>query len=299
MTTLEMALAYAEYGWYVLPLHYPISGRCSCAKDDCGSPAKHPIGALVPHGLGQATRDPDVIRRWWQRYPHANLGIRTGPESNLLVVDIDADKAGFDSWAKLEAQNPEYQLTRESATGGGGSHLLFTWPDGTTAEQLRNSAGKLGAGIDIRAANGYIVAPPSTHSSGNPYTWCEATRVIQPPPAWLIDLLTTPTVIPPTPRPQRVISHGHPGKGDNYVLAALEGELRTLEGVTQGQRNTALNSAAYNVGRATHRGNVPDEILIGALERMGQHLGLTQSEVRATVSSGFESGKANPRGGDG
>lgn len=298
MTPLKWALAYAEFGWHVLPLHHPKDGRCSCGED-FASPAKHPIGALVPHGLTDATRDPDIIRRWWDRWPSANIGVRTGPESNLLVVDIDADKAGFDSWAKLEAENPEYELTKEAATGGGGTHLLFSWPDRIDLKLLRNSAGKLGAGLDVRAANGYIVAPPSIHISGNPYTWCDATRKIQPPPAWLVDLLTTKTPTPPAERPQRVTSHGHPGSGDHYVLAALEGELRQLETVAEGQRNTALNSAAYNVGRATHRGNVPDEVLVDALVRMGLHLGLTQSEVRGTVRSGFESGKANPRGGSG
>lgn len=293
MTPLEWALAYAEYGWFVLPLHYPKEGRCFCGSENCGSPAKHPLTA---RGLHDASRDPDQIRRWWDRWPNANIGVRTGPESNLLVVDIDADKCGFDSWAKLEAQNPEYELTKEAATGGGGTHLLFTWPDGAT---IGNSAGKLGAGIDIRGRNGYIVAPGSTHISGQPYRWCDATRGIQPPPAWLVDLLTVKTTIPPPERPQRVISHGHPGKGDKYVLAALEGELRQLEGVTEGQRNSALNSAAYNVGRAAHRGNVPDDVLIDALERMGLHLGLAQLEVRNTVRSGFESGKQNPRGGGG
>jgi hypothetical protein len=289
-TLIETALTYAEHGWHVLPLHYPKDKRCSCGNN-CASPAKHP---MIVRGLHDASRDPDTIKGWWTRWPNANIGVRTGPESNLLVVDIDGDKCGFDSWAKLEAENHDYPLTRESATGGGGTHLLFTWPADTT---IGNSAGKLGAGIDVRGRNGYIVAPGSIHISGQPYRWCEATRAIQPPPAWLVELLTVKTVIPLAAKRQRVIPHGSPGRGDNYVRAALDGELHALETVTEGQRNNALNRAAYNVGRASHRGTVPDEVLIDALERMGVHLGLTQLEVRNTVRSGFESGKTNPRGG--
>ncbi len=40
---LEAALAYAEYGWAVLPLHSVENGNCSCRKLTCKSPGKHPI----------------------------------------------------------------------------------------------------------------------------------------------------------------------------------------------------------------------------------------------------------------
>jgi hypothetical protein len=50
------------------------------------APGKHP---LTRHGLHDATADPGVIRRWWTRWPQANVGIRTGAASGLLVIDID------------------------------------------------------------------------------------------------------------------------------------------------------------------------------------------------------------------
>ena len=92
---ISAALSYARLGWPVIPLHYPVGGGgCSCNNPACDSPAKHPIGKLVPHGLKDATTDEELIRQWWARYPQANIGIRTGAESGLVVLDIDPHNGG-------------------------------------------------------------------------------------------------------------------------------------------------------------------------------------------------------------
>ncbi len=69
------ALGYAAVGWPVLPVHSPVGGRCSCGDTNCDSPAKHPRNA---HGLTEATTDVDTIRSWWDQWPEANVGLRTG-----------------------------------------------------------------------------------------------------------------------------------------------------------------------------------------------------------------------------
>src|SRR5437867_3608650 len=84
---LEAALDYAARGWCVLPLYPVADGLCACSEGKgCGSPGKHPLAALVPHGLSQATTDERRIRDWWTRRPNADIGIRTGRESNLVVL---------------------------------------------------------------------------------------------------------------------------------------------------------------------------------------------------------------------
>ena len=60
---LTAALGYARRGWLVLPLHSMANGRCSCGREECASPAKHPRTA---HGLKDATRDEATICAWWQ-----------------------------------------------------------------------------------------------------------------------------------------------------------------------------------------------------------------------------------------
>ena len=97
---LEAALGYARHHWPVFPVWHPTEGGgCACPKGlDCPSPAKHPMGDLVPRGLKHATTDPDVIRAWWTRRPRANNGVPTGRRSGIVVVDIDLDKGASRPW---------------------------------------------------------------------------------------------------------------------------------------------------------------------------------------------------------
>ena len=52
---LAAALAYAGRGWAVLPLWWLVEGGCACGDAKCGSPGKHPLGSLVPHGVKDAS----------------------------------------------------------------------------------------------------------------------------------------------------------------------------------------------------------------------------------------------------
>jgi len=63
----EAAWAYAERGWPVLPLWWPgRKGACAAAGLRVG---KHPVAALVPHGLHDASADPAQVERWWRIAP--------------------------------------------------------------------------------------------------------------------------------------------------------------------------------------------------------------------------------------
>ena len=56
---------------------------------------------------------------------------------------------------------------------GGGEHDFFKHPGCNVC----NSAGTLGPGLDIRGDGGYVVAPPSIHTSGKEYKWLIDARV--------------------------------------------------------------------------------------------------------------------------
>ena len=158
------AHTYAERGWPVLPLHSIKNGSCTCGKS-CRSPGKHPH---TRNGLKDATTDPAKINRWWTQWPDANIGIATGKQSNLVVLDVDPDHGGKASLDDLTASYSEFE-TLSQVTGGKGWHYFFEYPE--SIEAIKNSAGKIGKGLDIRADGGYVVAPPSTHLSGNLYQW--------------------------------------------------------------------------------------------------------------------------------
>ncbi|PJK29892.1 bifunctional DNA primase/polymerase [Minwuia thermotolerans] len=127
-----------------------------------------------------ATTDPATIRDWWDRWPEANIGIAT---AGLLVVDIDdkAGRCGGVTWLELclEHCGPIDTLTARTASGG--RHLYFR-----PSRPVGNSAGRLGDGLDVRGAGGYVVAPGST-IDGREYEW-KTVAEIADAPQWLLDL---------------------------------------------------------------------------------------------------------------
>ena len=161
---LDSSLGYAARGWPILPLHAIVEGHCTC-NSSCRSPGKHP---RTRNGLKDATTDPAKINRWWTKWPDANIGIATGKQSNLVVLDVDPDHGGKSSLDDLTASYSEFE-TLSQVTGGKGRHYFFEYPE--SLEAVKSSAGKIGKGLDIRADGGYIVAPPSTHLSGDKYQW--------------------------------------------------------------------------------------------------------------------------------
>lgn len=162
---LDAALAYAARGWQAFPLQTVINGACTCARGaECGNPGKHP---RVAGGVHSATTDEATIRAWWEQWPAANVGIATGAASGLVVLDVDPRHGGDTSLAILESQVGALPRTLVVRTGSGGLHIYFKAP----SRPVRNSASKLGAGLDIRAEGGYVVAPPSRHQAGGVYEW--------------------------------------------------------------------------------------------------------------------------------
>ncbi len=129
-----------------------------------------------------------MIREWWNRWPNANTGIVTGPESGILVLDVDG-KQGEESLIELERRYSPLPDTYTVRTGGGGLHLYFLWPKGA---DVRNSQGKIAQSLDIRGQGGYVVASPSIHASGGRYEVNESAILPAPCPEWLLSLNQEP-----------------------------------------------------------------------------------------------------------
>jgi hypothetical protein len=121
-----------------------------------------------------ATTDPEQIRKWFDGKA-ANIGIRTGKESGLLVLDVDGEDARKTIKSLSDKLGPlPRTLTAKTGRADGGWHLLFNHPG--VEVPSTNKTQKSGIpGNDIRCDGGYIVAPPSIHISGNHY------RFLAPP----------------------------------------------------------------------------------------------------------------------
>ena len=232
---LDAALACIAQGFSVIPLCWPdANGNCGCGKNHEG----HNIGKapITPHGLNDATQTQAGVREYWQKYPQANIGIVT---DGLTVLDFDAGNSGLESKSDLEAIFGPLPRTRTHRTGGGGEHWIYRNPNGTN---IRNTV-KLGGykGVDLRGTGGYIVAPPSSHLSGNRYEVIDDAE-IAPTPEWLVELTSkrTPTLQTTTTGEEAPI----PESERNHTLTSLAGSMRR-----RGMPQSAIEVALLEVNR--------------------------------------------------
>jgi Bifunctional DNA primase/polymerase, N-terminal len=263
-TVLEAALDYARCGIPVFP---------------CNPIDKKP---LTPNGFKDATRDETQILAWWQQYPNAMIGAPTGPASNMWAIDLDLDPArkidGKATLDQLIAQRGALPPTWITITPRGGRHLIFAWDPNV---EIRNSAGKIGPGIDVRGNGGYICLPPSRNATGGTYQWEPGgpqTAVLAPP--WLVALAKAK-------------------KASAYARAALDRECKTVASAQPGTRNNALNAAAFSLFQLVAGGVLDEQEVRDRLFEAAQTCGLVKDDgaasVEATIESGAQAGRKQPR----
>ncbi len=198
------ALAYLARGWSVVPMR---------------ERSKRPI--IAWQGYQQQRPEVSDVEHWFSRWPDANVGIVTGMLSGLVVLDVDVAHGGAESMAELTRDRGPLPDTVEALSGGGGRHIYFEHPGGRVPNRV-----ELFRGIDLRGDGGVIVAPPSTHPSGQPYRWrpgrSPGALALAALPDWLLNAVATPRS-----------GTGHP--------LAFWRELLT-SGVAEGGRNNAVAS---------------------------------------------------------
>lgn len=212
---------YIARGWMIFPCHTIVRGVCSCPKgSDCPSPGKHPRTA---NGVKDATRNPDMIRTWEERFPHTNWAVACGEDSGIIVIDVDPRKDGFGSIDELETMRPDGPLptTLLSNTGGAGRHYIFEYPTGAN---IPNRNAWL-SGVDVKSNGGYVILPYAEHISGGTYTWANWGQPLAPLPQDILQMLLAPTS----------------GGGGATDLPETSDILR---GVPEGERDNTLFRAA-------------------------------------------------------
>lgn len=209
------ALEYAARGFLVFPL------------------LPHSKKPATAHGLKDATNDADIIRHWWNNNPCYNIGLLTGPESGIYVVDVDSGvtlegvvKVGEQTLADLIAQHGPLPDTLTQRTGRGGRQFFFRYPQ--DGQDWPNTTGVIGKDIDTRGRGGYAVVPPSVHpETGSAYQWLtDLDQPLAEVPTWLLQLSRKRT---PTNRVALSVaaSEGTVAEGSrNSTLASIAGSMR-------------------------------------------------------------------------
>jgi P4 family phage/plasmid primase-like protien len=128
-----------------------------------------------------------AIEQFWRSDKRSNVGIATGADSRVFVLDVDPKNGGQESIDTLVLKHGRID-TLQSITGGGGKHFYFAHP----GRPVRNGVAVL-PGLDIRGDGGLVVAPPSIHVSGRQYEWDGladfSDMPVLPAPSWLMELM--------------------------------------------------------------------------------------------------------------
>jgi len=142
---LEAALDYTHRGFSPFPV----------------GPDKKPLVPWTRFQTEQITEG--EIHQLWAKWPAAMIGIPTGEQYGILVIDCDTPK-GYETVQELL---PDSLVMPVARTPRGGWHLWFKYPPGSN---ITIGAGLM-PGVDFRGTGGYIIAPPSVNGNGRAYRW--------------------------------------------------------------------------------------------------------------------------------
>lgn len=158
---VNAALEFAARGWHVFP-----------ASIVDGAKKSHIAGKKNGGARWGATTDRETILRYWSQRPDALIGVTTGSEFGLFVIDADTDEDhAADGVETMRAWCDQFGApdTIEAKTPSGGWHLYFRLPP---AFEVTSNSGKLARGIDVRGERGMVIAPPSFRADkGAAYAW--------------------------------------------------------------------------------------------------------------------------------
>ena len=241
-------------------------------------------------GFHTATRDLPAIMLAFARSGAQLIGVPTGVPSGLIVIDVDVKPGRESGMTWLDGHRCDLPETRTHKTRSGGLHLLFRQPKGVS---IRNSAGRIAPGVDVRGDGGYIIIPPSPG-----YAIADQKEPAEMP-AWLIKLCAAQE----HDRPKATEYAPSTSGSTRYGLAALEEECRNVRMANFGQQELTLNNAALKIGALVAGGHIVKSVaqseLIAAGNSMSSEPGepaWTSNQISEKVKRGLDDGASRPRG---
>jgi len=200
--------------------------------------------------------DREQLGEWWRTWPNANIGVLTGSISGgTYVIDTDSPEAA----TAIKPILGDMSEVGISATGKG-FHLWY-WHGG---EALNNKAG-IRPQIDFRGDGGYVVAPPSIHSSGKHYEWVKPINGhLRPLPQEFLDLLAA-------------------GSQANAARVKFD-TAAALNGIPEGGRDQAIFKLAAKLRGA----DVPYEVALELCEQAAANCNPPFREARRKVDQAYK-----------
>jgi Bifunctional DNA primase/polymerase, N-terminal len=202
------------------------------------------------HGKDDATTDPELIKKWWGKFPFAEIGYAVPPE--IIVLDVEA--RGYRDFEAREGKPTSLIETPQASSPSGGVHLYFD----TTGRRYRNRV-KFAPEMDTRTGGGYVVLP----SPGNGRHWLKPlTTPMLPAPSWIPEDIERPFA----PGEQK------PFAGENaYGRMLLEKACYDIIQAPYGSQETTCHNMCYWVGGIIAGGYLDYEPTVAVLiETSGQ-----------------------------
>jgi hypothetical protein len=181
MARIDRIKLYMDCGFIVLPTNYPVftedGVECSCSKGiNCSNKGKHPIHRYKYIDPANYENKKNRYLKEFENNPNLNIGFKV---MGYSVLDVDNRSGGDKSLAQLLR---DYEINFNhviSVNCSNGQHIY------ASNTHLKNTAGVIGKGLDVRSEGGFIVAPGSVHKSGKVYQWNEIGEVATMPNDWL------------------------------------------------------------------------------------------------------------------
>lgn len=245
---------------------------------------------MLPDWPRIATTDMKTIEEWWSWYVYADVGIAPGPESGIWVLDLDVKNGvnGVQEFIKLRDEHggAPHTFTVRSHSGVG-RHLYWKWPDLPPGVTIKNSNGRLGRGIEVKAQGLNVRAPMRSMDVLLSVKPVEA-------PKWLLDLVTTDTRSTATVQSRNVMWNG----GDIDADAELLHCGRILMNAGEGDRNTTLYTQSRKLAEYAHVTGIDREAAWEYMRAGCEHNGLWAEEpgqCRATFNLAWMTGLSDPK----
>jgi len=241
---------------------------------------------LTTRGFHAATTSPRRVAGWWRWMPDANIGVPTGLDSGVEVVDVDQKMTGSGFAAFQQARRvglvPDWLAVVRTPSGG--LHAYF--PADPCRPQPSWEAAR--AHVDFRGAGGYVVVPPSVAGvagvAGGPGAGYELIGRARPHPA-PVDAKALRDFLDPRPEPS------FPRDGMTRAVDAerLAGWVALR---AEGERNRGLFWAACRLAEA----GVTPAVTLDALGPAAERAGLPPREVFTTIRSAYRAVAPTPSG---
>lgn len=201
-----------------------------------------------------------------------NIGLKTGPPSNLLVLDFESEEA-FNAWNNVLFTNPEFEEIRDRliptwvVRSKRGYHVYYIIEDAPeNIEKLKNinaMTHKFFKEFEIRWREGQVAAPPSLHPDGVFYHFVETENGTLGPETVEIKKITVADVA-------RILDAYHKTAKlnvEHFRLNDYMSYLASLLGLEEAYRS-GLTYARVHIDFSTLIDNEKEARLLNALQKI-------------------------------